>query len=106
MLDVAATTGTNDAPAQSEAERLYKLVEAAIAELRPYLKADGGDCELIAVEGNLVKVKLQGACIGCQLSNATLNGLQERLIAKIGVPLRIAQVQSPQIVPNRLAIGH
>jgi NifU-like protein len=71
-----------------------QLIAQAIEELRPYLRADGGDCELVGIEGNLVKVKLQGACIGCRMSHVTINGLQERLIAKLGMPLRIIPVKA------------
>jgi len=72
----------------------YRLIAQAIEEVRPYLKADGGDCELIAVDGNLVTVRLGGACIGCQLSGATLNGVQQRVIEKLGFPIRIVQAPS------------
>lgn len=71
-----------------------QLITRAIEELRPYLRADGGDCELVGVEGDLVKVKLQGACIGCRMSHVTINSLQERLIAKLGMPLRISLVKA------------
>ena len=79
--------------AGAAARQWPKLIEQAIEELRPYLRVHGGDCELVGVEGDLVKVKLKGACIGCQLSNVTLNGVQERLIAKLGRPLRILPVK-------------
>ncbi len=83
-------------PAQAKAAAPLTLeaIKQAIDELRPHLRADGGDCELVGVEGNLVTVRLLGACIGCQLSSLTLNGLQERLIRKLGVPLRIAPVMA------------
>jgi NifU-like protein len=70
-----------------------KLIEEAIEELRPYLRRDGGDCELIDVDGDQVMVKLSGACVGCQMSAATVNGIQERLIEKLGMPLRVLPVQ-------------
>ncbi|MGB8364049.1 MAG: NifU family protein [Rhizomicrobium sp.] len=90
-------------PASEAATERYKLIEEAIAELRPYLKADGGDCELISVDGNLVTVKLHGACVGCQLSSATLNGVQERLITKLGFPLRIALAKPSTARPVQIA---
>lgn len=71
---------------------LFTRVRDAIEELRPHLRGDGGDCELISVEGNLVTVRMTGACVGCQFAGATLNGVQERLIQRLGVPLRIATV--------------
>lgn len=76
------------------AETMFAQVKAAIEELRPLLRADGGDCELVEVDGNLVTVRMAGACVGCQFAGTTLNGLQERLIAHLGVPLRIATVRS------------
>jgi NifU-like protein len=69
-----------------------KLIEGAIEELRPYLKADGGDCELVDVDGDRVLVRLSGACIGCQAASVTIGGIQDRLAAKIGRPLRVIPV--------------
>ncbi len=37
-----------------------RLVEKAIEDIRPFLKADGGDCELVDVDGDAVYVKLSG----------------------------------------------
>jgi NifU-like protein len=72
--------------------KALRLVRDAIAELRPFLQSDGGDCELVGIEGNLVKVRMKGACVGCQLASVTIHGIQERLIAKLGMPLRIVPV--------------
>jgi NifU-like protein len=69
-----------------------KLIEGAIEELRPFLKADGGDCELVDVDGDRVLVRLSGACVGCQAATVTIGGIQERLAAKIGRPLRVIPV--------------
>ena len=69
-----------------------RVIESAIEELRPYLKADGGDCELIDVDGDRVMVKLSGACVGCQAASVTIGGIQERLTAKLGRPLRVIPV--------------
>jgi NifU-like protein len=71
-----------------------RLIEEAIQDLRPHLQADGGDCELIDVDGDTVMVKLTGACVGCQMSAATISGVQERLVARLGIPLRVVPVAS------------
>jgi len=71
-----------------------RVIEAAIEELRPFLRADGGDCELVDVDGDRVLVRLSGACVGCQMASVTVNGIQERLIAKLGHPLRVIPVPS------------
>jgi NifU-like protein len=69
-----------------------KLVEEAIEEVRPYLRRDGGDCELIDVDGDKVMVKLTGACVNCQLASMTIGGVQERIVAKVGIPMRVIPV--------------
>ena len=51
-----------------------RLIEETIEELRPFLRKDGGDCELIDVDGSNVLVKLSGACIGCQMASITIVG--------------------------------
>ena len=56
-------------------------VEAALASIRPYLQADGGDVSLVAVDDDgVVKVKLQGACGGCPMSQMTLTMGIERAL--------------------------
>jgi NifU-like protein len=77
---------------ETAADRRYQLISEAIEELRPFLKADGGDCELVGVEDNMVKVRMTGACIGCQFASATISRVQERLIASLGMPLRVVPV--------------
>ncbi len=55
-------------------------VQMLIDEIRPYLQSDGGDCELLKVEDNIVYVRLVGACVGCPSSLATLkHGVENRI---------------------------
>lgn len=56
-------------------------IEDALEQVRPFLKADGGDISLIEVtEDNVVKVKLLGACRGCSISNITMKaGIEEAI---------------------------
>jgi Fe-S cluster biogenesis protein NfuA len=39
-----------------------EAVVAALEEVRPYLQADGGDVEVVGVEGGVVSLRLEGAC--------------------------------------------
>jgi Fe-S cluster biogenesis protein NfuA len=55
-------------------------VEAALALIRPALQADGGDVELVDVEGGVVKVALKGACAGCPMATMTLKQGIERVL--------------------------
>lgn len=66
-----------------------RLIEETIEQIRPSLQRDGGDCELVDVEGNRVIVKLTGACVGCHLSSATIEGVQARLVEAVGIPLLV-----------------
>jgi len=55
-------------------------VEAALAQIRPTLQADGGNVELVDVNEGTVKVKLTGACAGCPMASMTLQHGIERLL--------------------------
>nr|WP_280523173.1 NifU family protein [Phormidesmis priestleyi] len=55
-------------------------VETVLDELRPYLMADGGNVELVELDGPIVKLRLQGACGSCPSSAMTLRmGIERRL---------------------------
>ena len=64
---------------------MKEKVEAALNKIRPMLQADGGDVELVDVDENgLVKVRLQGACAGCPMSQMTIkNGVEKVLKEQI-----------------------
>lgn len=55
-------------------------VQAVLDKIRPQLQADGGDVELVSIEDGLVKVRLQGACAGCPMSQMTLKNGIERVL--------------------------
>lgn len=55
-------------------------IEKALAKIRPMLQRDGGNVELVDVEGSVVKVRLTGACHGCPMSQMTLKAGVERII--------------------------
>jgi len=55
-------------------------VEEVLNQIRPSLRADGGDVELVDVQDGIVSVKLTGACSGCPMSTLTLKNGIERLL--------------------------
>ena len=59
---------------------MKQRVQTVINKIRPMLQADGGDVELVDVEDGVVTVRLQGACVGCPMSQMTLKNGIERLI--------------------------
>jgi len=60
-------------------------IQQALEEIRPMLQADGGDVELVEVtEDGIVRVRLQGACQGCPMSQMTVkNGIERLLKEKV-----------------------
>ncbi len=64
-------------------------------EIRPILIADGGDVELYDVEGDTVKVTLQGACGSCSSSLATLkNAIEAKLKERVSDNITVESVSS------------
>ncbi len=59
---------------------MKEKVEAALAQIRPALQADGGDVELIDVNEGVVRLKLKGACAGCPMATMTLRQGIERVL--------------------------
>jgi Fe-S cluster biogenesis protein NfuA len=47
-------------------------VETILERVRPYLQADGGDIQLIRLDGNSADVRLTGRCAGCPSAHMTL----------------------------------
>ena len=65
------------------AEEIHTNVEKALDEIRPFLQSDGGDISLVSIDnGNSVKVRLEGNCIGCSVNQMTLKSGVEMTIKK------------------------
>lgn len=63
---------------------MEQQVREVLEELRPALQMDGGDVELIGVDGGVVTVRLLGACGGCPMATMTLVGfVEERLKQRV-----------------------
>lgn len=68
-------------------------IKKVLAEIRPSLQADGGDVEYIGMEGDVVKVKLKGACGGCPMATITLkNGIEALMKKRIPSISRVESV--------------
>lgn len=68
-------------------------VEQVLDEMRPYLMADGGNVELVEIDGPIVKLRLQGACGSCPSSTMTLKmGIERRLREMIPEVAEVEQV--------------
>ena len=73
-----------------------KLIEDALSrEVRPELKKDGGDIELVDVDGNRVMVALRGRCATCTASEVTLKHYVESKLRELVTPeLVVEEVSS------------
>ena len=68
-------------------------VERVLDELRPFLIADGGNVEIVEIDGPIVKVRLQGACGSCPSSTMTLKmGIERKLQEMIPEISEVIQV--------------
>lgn len=64
-------------------EELHSKVEIALDEIRPFLQSDGGDISLVSIDdGKIVRVQLEGACVGCTVNQMTLKSGVEMTIKK------------------------
>lgn len=65
-------------------EEIKNNVQKALDEIRPFLQSDGGDIRLVGIENDdtLVKVQLEGACVGCSVNQMTLKSGVEMTIKK------------------------
>jgi Fe-S cluster biogenesis protein NfuA len=67
----------------SDATALRERVEEALDEVRPGIRADGGDVWLIRIDAGTAFVQMVGACGGCAMVNATLkHAIEERVTAR------------------------
>lgn len=66
---------------QETKDKIKKVIEEKV---RPNLRMDGGDIELVEVtEDGVVKVRLKGACAHCPFSSMTVTGSVEQTIKEI-----------------------
>lgn len=64
-------------------ETVRENVLKALDEIRPFLQSDGGDITLVEIEDDkIVKVKLEGNCLGCSVNQLTLKSGVEMTIKK------------------------
>jgi Fe-S cluster biogenesis protein NfuA len=69
-------------------EETLENVEKALDEIRPFLMSDGGNIKLLSIEDFVVKVQLEGACIGCSVNQMTLKNGVEATIKKFAPQIK------------------
>lgn len=73
-------------PRLTNLERMKRVSALIDEEIRPALRKDGGDIELVDLDGKIVLVRLQGACSSCQSSQATLKEFVEKRLREAVEP--------------------
>ncbi|MDD3845135.1 MAG: Fe-S cluster assembly protein NifU [Syntrophorhabdaceae bacterium] len=86
--------GPVERPKLSNIQKIRMIEETIEREIRPSLKHDGGDIELVDVVGNRVLVAMRGACATCQASQATMKGFVE---------WKLKEFVSPELVVEEVA---
>ncbi len=76
------------APKLTSFQRMRKI-EETIESIRPMLQRDHGDIEIVEIDGKNIYVNLKGACVGCMMEAATLNGIQTQLVEALGEFVRL-----------------
>ena len=87
-----------------DAVGMEQRVEAALDEVRPALRMDGGDVELVGISDGVAKVRLLGACMGCPMASMTLVGFVEehglRDLFHRWTPEEISEVRAKGKIPQ------
>jgi NifU-like protein len=78
-------------PKLSNLKKIKLIEEVMEREIRPSLRHDGGDIELIDVIGDRVIVATRGACASCQASQVTLKGFVESRLRELIAPELIVE---------------
>jgi NifU-like protein len=74
------------APLMTNLQRINRIQEVLAGEVRPLLQADGGDVELVDVDGKRVQVAFRGHCAWCPVSDVTLKGAVQAKLRELVDP--------------------
>jgi NifU-like protein len=100
IQEIIDSVHSKDKPAKKKIIKLtniqkIKLIEETLErEIKPALKKDGGNIELIDVDGNRILVKMRGTCATCSKSQITLKHYVESKLRELVAPeLIVEEVQ-------------
>ena len=85
-----------EAPKPGKLTNLERIrrIEAVLESVRPQLRRDHGDIELVDVDGKTVYVSMTGACAGCQMEALTLQGIQAKLMEELGELIKLVPTRA------------
>ena len=75
---------------------MEERIREKIASLREMLRKDGGDCEIVKIEGKTVTLALHGACVTCPYATETVKGyVEESLRADVDPEIVVERAELP-----------
>jgi NifU-like protein len=90
----AASAGASP-PKMSNLQKIRRIEETLETEIAPAIQKDGGNIELVDVDGDTVRVRLAGACATCVAAHMTLKDFVERTLRERVAPeLTVEEVRS------------
>lgn len=79
-------------PRLTNIQKINRIQETLAKDISPLLQKDGGNIELVDVEGDQVLVRLKGACSSCRRSGATLRDfVQSKLREQVAPELEVRE---------------
>ena len=82
-------------PALTNIQRMQRVMTVLDEVIRPRLQQDGGDIELVDINGTVVTVALRGHCVSCPSSRLTIEGVvQQTLQDNVDPELTVQEVQA------------
>src|SRR5574344_20857 len=77
----------------TETQKILKINNIIEHQISPELRKDGGDIELVDIQGNKVLVKLQGSCSGCKNSTLTIKNFVETTLREhVSADIEVVEV--------------
>lgn len=93
-----AAAGEGAAPGRmTNLKRINRIQEVVEQEIRPMVQQDGGDVELVDIDGKRVEVAFLGHCAWCPVSDLTLKGLVETKLRELVDPDIVVEDVGPRI---------
>jgi Fe-S cluster biogenesis protein NfuA/nitrite reductase/ring-hydroxylating ferredoxin subunit len=77
---------------------LETRVQDALDRVRPYLGSHGGDVEIVGIDGDVVRLRMEGSCSSCPSSTVTLNYAIEKAILEAAP--EIARIEAEEVMPD------
>ena len=88
----AGSAGQQAKPKLSNLKKMQLVQEVLERDIRPMLRADGGDLELIDIDGDVVQISFRKACAGCASSGNTARFVEMKLRELVFDGLRVQEV--------------